>query len=182
LPGSLKDDSITIRKIRGSDAEGIYAAVRESIDELYPWTDWAHEHYSYVEAKEWADFGARLWKRGREYHFVIEDNSTRDILGGCGLGRLDRRNRVGEVGYWVRSGRTGQGIATAAVRLCAKFAFEELGLMRLEFIIDVRNRASCRVVEKSGAEREGILSRRLWMHGSQRDAVSYSITRRDSAV
>ena len=36
------------------------------------------------------------------------------------------------VGYWVRTGQTGRGIATAAVRLVARFAFEELGLLRLE--------------------------------------------------
>jgi len=61
------------------------------------------------------------------------------------------------VGYWVRTGQTGQGIATAAVRRVARFGFEDLGLRRLELLVAVDNLASRRVAEKVGATFEGIL-------------------------
>jgi RimJ/RimL family protein N-acetyltransferase len=64
---------------------------------------------------------------------------------------------VAHVGYWVRTGQTGQGIATAAVRLIARFGFEDLGLQRLELLVAVENLASRRVAEKAGARFEGIL-------------------------
>jgi RimJ/RimL family protein N-acetyltransferase len=75
--------------------------------------------------------------------------------GGC-LDQLDASGTA-NVGYWVRTSRTGQGIATAAVRLVARFGFEDLGLRRLELLIAVHNVASRRVAEKVGATLEGVL-------------------------
>ncbi len=57
-----------------------------------------------------------------------------------------------------RTGQTGQGIATAAVRLIARFGFEDLGLLRLlELLIAADNLASRRVAEKVGATFEGVV-------------------------
>src|SRR5438876_1019870 len=61
------------------------------------------------------------------------------------------------VGYWVRTSQTGQGIATAAVRLIAWFGFEDLGLLRLELLIAADNPASRRIAEKVGATFERVL-------------------------
>lgn len=62
------------------------------------------------------------------------------------------------MGYWVRTSQTRRGIATAAVRLIARFGFEDLGLRRLELLIATDNFASRRVAEKVGARLEGIRS------------------------
>ena len=64
---------------------------------------------------------------------------------------LSRVESDWNVGYWVRTGCTRQGIATATVRLVARLAFEDLDLERLEFVIGVDNVASRRVAEKAGA-------------------------------
>jgi hypothetical protein len=44
-----------------------------------------------------------------------------------------------------------QGVATAAVRLIAQFGFEDLGLLRLELLIDVDDLASRRVADSLSA-------------------------------
>ncbi len=65
--------------------------------------------------------------------------------------------------------------ATRAVRLLARFGFEELGLGRIEIVAAVGNKASQRVAEKAGAHREGVLRRRLCLHDEYHDAVMYSL-------
>jgi RimJ/RimL family protein N-acetyltransferase len=79
------------------------------------------------------------------------------FLGRVGLDQLDGKQSA-NVGYWVRTSQTSQGIATAAVRLIAQFGFEDLGVRQLELHIAADNLASRRVAEKVGATFEGVLS------------------------
>jgi len=79
----------------------------------------------------------------------------------------------------VRSDATGQGIATAAVRLLAQFGFEELHLARIAIVVAVENVASQRVAVKAGALREGILRNGLMHHGKPIDAVGFSLIESD---
>jgi ribosomal-protein-serine acetyltransferase len=84
-------------------------------------------------------------------------------------------HRYANLFYWVRSSRLRQGVASAAVRLLARYAFETVGLQRVEIVVAVGNAASARVAEKVGAVREGILRNRIFLHGSSYDAFSYSL-------
>ena len=50
------------------------------------------------------------------------------------------------VGYWIDEAQAGNGYVPEALVVAARFAFEELGLHRLQVAIIPRNRASRRVV------------------------------------
>ena len=86
-------------------------------------------------------------------------------------------HRFANLGYWVRSSAAGRGVAPAAVRLLADWAFRETDLLRLEIVAAVGNRRSQRVAEKAGAIREGVLRDRLLLHGQPHDVVIYAILR-----
>jgi ribosomal-protein-serine acetyltransferase len=71
------------------------------------------------------------------------------------------------------------GIATVAVRLIARFGFEDLDLQRLELLIAVDNAASRRVAEKVGATFEGVLPAGLRGQGElQSDSYCFALIRR----
>lgn len=91
------------------------------------------------------------------------------------LSRIHPINRCAELGYWVRSGRTGKGIATAAVVQAASIAFQDLGLKRVEMLIAIGNGRSQPVAEKAGAQREGVPRQRLWVGDQIFDAALYSL-------
>ncbi len=86
---------------------------------------------------------------------------------------------MANLGYWVRTARTGRGIATAVVLLLADFGFKELKLNRIEIMVDIENKRSQRVAEKTGAVREGILRNRLIIHNKVRDVVLFSLIPKD---
>jgi RimJ/RimL family protein N-acetyltransferase len=86
-------------------------------------------------------------------------------------------HRFANLGYWVRTSATRQGVATEAVRQVAEFAFGNTDLVRLEIVCAVGNDASQRVAERAGAAREGALRHRLLLHGQPVDAVMYSLVR-----
>jgi RimJ/RimL family protein N-acetyltransferase len=57
----------------------------------------------------------------------------------------------------------------------ARFAFEHLGLIRVEIVIGLGNHASIRVAEKIGAHEEGILLNRMVIGRVISDAKMYSL-------
>lgn len=170
----LKD--ITIRPYRTEDANDLYEAARESVNELLPWMPWCYPGYSRSEAEDWASSRERLFSEGSEYDFAILDSTGR-FLGGCGLNQINRVHLFANLGYWVRTSATGHGSAGAAVQKLAAFAFADTQLIRLEIICAIENTRSQRAAAKAGAIREGVLRNRLLLHGQSHDAVMYALVK-----
>jgi ribosomal-protein-serine acetyltransferase len=165
-----------LRSYAPEDAEALSEAARESAPAAFAWAPWCRADYSLADAAEWIRSRASLAAEGREYAFAIVDADGR-LLGGCGINRIDRLNRLANVGYWVRTSATGRGVASEAVRQLADFAFRRTGLVRLEIVCAVGNERSQRVAARAGAVREGLLRQRLVLHGASVDAVLYSLVR-----
>ena len=70
----------------------------------------------------------------------------------------------------------GQNYIPEAAVVVFRFAFEELGLHRLQVAIIPRNRPSNRVAEKLRLRNEGIAERYLEINGIWEDHVRYAIT------
>jgi RimJ/RimL family protein N-acetyltransferase len=113
------------------------------------------------------------------YEFAIIDPGDESVIGGCGLNHVNIGKGYGNLGYWVRSSRRGQAIAARATRLVARFAFEQVGVVRVEIVVAVHNRASSRTAEKAGARREGVLRNRMVVRDQVYEAVMYSLVPED---
>jgi len=127
------------------------------------------------ESLEWILRSGKRWDEKREFHFGIFDSQTGAFVGGVGLNELKPEHRLANLGYWVRTGWTGRGFATAAASLAAEFGFEELLLDRIEILAALGNKRSQQVAQNLGAHKEGILRNRLVIHGRAHDAVVFSL-------
>ena len=175
----LTSGSVLLRPYRLSDVDAVYEAVRESIAELSPRMYWCRPDYSIEEARTWVESCAEAWERESEYRFAITDSGSGVFLGSCALTLVNREFGVAEIGYYVRTSRTKQGVATAAVSLAIQFGFNRLMLNRMEIVIMVDNAASQRVAEKVGAIREGILRNRIIVREKTYNAVLFSLIPQD---
>jgi [ribosomal protein S5]-alanine N-acetyltransferase len=132
-------------------------------------------------AEDRASFAARCAARERE----------RQLGGGIGFGVFIEDRLAGEItlssiqrgpfqqayiGYWVDEDLAGQGIAGEAVVIVLRYAFEDLGLHRVEIAIVPRNSPSRRVVQKLDLREEGIAVGFLEIDGKWEDHVRYAIT------
>lgn len=83
----------------------------------------------------------------------------------------------GVISYGVGSKYWGQGIATRAVEMTIPIVFEEFpDLERLEGYTDVDNKASLRVLHKTGFQKEGVLKKYfLSKENKALDVVMHSI-------
>lgn len=168
LPGEL----VVLRKYATSDADDLYEAARESVDEVFPYLPWCHPAYRKRDSVNWLKAVQKQWKSGEGYDFAILDPSDQRYLGGCGLG-IDKPHTA-NLGYWMRTSATQKGLATEATRLLREFAFKHLGLARIEIVMAVTNLASRRVAIKAGAHFEGIIRNELHLHDEYLDAYLYS--------
>ena len=82
---------------------------------------------------------------------------------------------VGELGYWVAPGAWGNGYCTAAVRLMARYAFEERRLHKVVAEAYDHNTGSQRVLEKAGFTREGVHREEAFVGGEYRDLLHYGL-------
>jgi RimJ/RimL family protein N-acetyltransferase len=175
----LTEGPLVLRPFCEEDASALYEAVRESISEVSPWLPWCHENYSIEESREFINSRELLSQGGEWYSFGIFAQDGGRVLAGVGINSINRVHQMANLGYWVRSSAAGRGIATGATRLAARFAFEQLGLQRVEIVTAAANIASQRVAEKAGARREGILRNRLLIRGESLDAVLFSLVPED---
>jgi len=167
---------VAIRFYEADDANALQQAARESTREVYPWLPWCHPRHSLDDARSWIGKQAEARTCGTAFEFVIVSQSN-DFLGACGLNHIDETDRRANLGYWVRTSAAGKGVATAAVRALATWAFDNTQLERLEIVAAAGNLRSQRVAEKAGAAREGVARSRLLLHEKFHDAVVYSIVR-----
>ena len=176
---TLQDDVVLLRPYSVDDIEPLYEAARESLVEVGRWLPWCHSQYGRAEAEAWVLGRAKAWSAGQEYSFVIAKLDSGEFLGGCGLNQLEPLARRANLGYWVRTSATGNGYATRAARLLARWGAVHLGLERMEIVAAVGNTGSQRVALKAGATREGVARCRLRANDVQHDAVVFSIIRKD---
>lgn len=178
----LTDGNIVLRPYRKSDVNNLYQAVRESVKEMSVWLPFAHKDYSIKESRDWIKKRPKEWKKGTTYDFCIFNAKDGAIIGGCGFNDIGRENRQANLGYWVRTSQTGQGVAASATLLLAKWGFETLKLTRIEILVATGNARSLRVAEKVGAKREGILRNRLTIRDKVHDGVMHSLIPGDIKV
>ena len=118
----------------------------------------------------------RRWASSTDAEFVIADAAHAEPLGVVSLRIAERDPGLAAVGYWLRPEARGRGAATVAVQLIALWAFNELGVQRLELTTAPENAASQRVAERAGFSREGVLRGLVaTKDNGRRDSVMFSL-------
>jgi len=188
LPTRLAADPpsrTAIRAVRPSDADDLLDLRLRNREFLAPWDPLRPaSFFTRAGQAEWIALQQRAWTDDRGYGFVVLDAEEGDrVVGGINLFNIVRSARQSAgMGYWIDEAAGSRGHATSAVLLAACFAFEHLGLHRLEPAVMPRNARSNRVMEKAGFRREGLAVRYLRIAGVWEDHSLYAMTAEDFAA
>jgi ribosomal-protein-alanine N-acetyltransferase len=117
-------------------------------------------------------------KKG-DYNFVIADKKTGKIMGSCGTGDINSREKRSTVGWWIAKEYWGKGYSLEAVKLLINFCFKKLKLNRLEANIFSYNLRSFNFAKKLGFKLEGIAREKSFKRGKLIDAYSVSLLRKE---
>ncbi len=157
FPEGFETERLFIRSPMPGDGAELFAAIRDSRKELRPWMAWIHNHRMPSDSEESARRGRVefLERSDLRMHLFLKGADT--LIGSSGLHRIDWDVPRFEIGYWLRTGFTGHGYMTEAVKGIAAFAFDELGAKRVEIKCDPANTKSVKVAERCGFRLEGEL-------------------------
>jgi RimJ/RimL family protein N-acetyltransferase len=117
---------------------------------------------------------AILTERAR---FVIE-KKDRTKIGFIGHWFV-QPNRMMEIGYNLIPSERGKGYGTEAAQIMVDYLFLSRDIVRIQAITNVRNKASQRVLEKVGFQREGTIRKSGFVRSEWVDAYLYSILREE---
>ena len=108
------------------------------------------------------------WRTGRALTWAVCESTTGEVLAHLSL-RPAADPDVWDVGFWCRASARGRGVVPDALGAVCRWAFAELGAVRVEWMAAVGNSASRRAAEKAGFVLEGVLRRGLVHRGEHVD-------------
>ncbi len=109
---------------------------------------------------------------------AIIELASGEHVGNIKIGPIQRHHRYADVSYFIgERSRWGRGYATEAIALAVGFAFERLGLHRLQAGIYASNQASGRALERVGFQLEGVLRHKLRLDDHWEDHMIYGLLR-----
>jgi RimJ/RimL family protein N-acetyltransferase len=164
LPVPLRFGAYTLDAARPDDVDAVVAAVADP--DIAQWNNPARRGDATVRerAERWVA-GRTAWTRDH-CSWVVRDADGR-LLGQVSIHSIDTVPGSGEMGYWLTPDARGRGIGAAAVDTASRFAFDLLGLSRLELFHAVVNEASCRLALRCGYLLEGT-ARESFVYGDGR--------------
>lgn len=170
-----RTDEVLIRELAATDVDALFETVSASLPTLSQWLPWAKPGYARSDSAAWIAHCQRTWSAGTGYHLGIFDAASDILHGGIGFSDVNTMRRSANLGYWVADAARGREVAVTAARLAAAWAFEELGLQRIEILVQPENTASLRVAVKLGAVCEGIARNGIIFDGQPHEAIVHSL-------
>lgn len=169
-PPEIRTERLLLRPFRADDVDGVFSFSSDP--------EWGRYlevpmPYSRRDAEEFVA-GAVLPDAGAKLRWAIVHEGRVS-----GFVNLMPSAGAAEIGYGIARPLWGQGLVTEAVAAVLEHGFQALGLARIYAYAVVDNRASWRVMEKLGMQREGFLRRHRTIRGEYVDDVLYSLVRND---
>jgi ribosomal-protein-alanine N-acetyltransferase len=165
---------VRIRAPREADARDFLAAMRDSAGLHYPWVS------SPRTRTGWRHYMRRL-ERDSEMGFLVRRRHDDAICGVINLSAITYDALCSAwISYFGVAGMDGRGYMKEGMTLVSGYAFNELGLHRLEANIQPDNLASIALVKSVGFEYEGLARRFLNIKGKWRDHERWALLSGDN--
>lgn len=152
-----------------------------SRDFLAPWEPvWPADALSRAAFRRRVRLVGAEWREDLGYSWMIFRRGDGALLGGVTLSNVRRGvAQSGSLGYWIGQPHAQRGYMTEALEALLHYAFERVGLHRVEAACLPHNAASQALLCKLGFVEEGHARQYLRINGSWQDHVLYGLLKGD---
>lgn len=166
---------VTLRELRAGDAPALLellatSEVAQFISPPPTTVDGFERFISWAQQEQ---------REGRYVCFAVVPEGMSTAVGIFQVRQLEPQFGTAEWGFALGRAYWGSGIFAASARLVVDFAFETVGVHRLEARAAVANGRGNGALAKIGAVKEGLLRRSFLRHGQYHDQTLWSIVRED---
>lgn len=173
---------VMLRSPHSGDYQAWAELRAESRAFLTPWEPtWSRDDLTRAAFRRRLKHYARDIREDLAYPFFIFRAVDEQLVGGITMSNVRRGvAQTCSIGYWIGRAHARQGHMTAALHALVPFAFDTLGLHRIEAACLPTNEASMGLLIKCGFEREGYARRYLRINGVWQDHVLFALLAEDA--
>jgi RimJ/RimL family protein N-acetyltransferase len=169
----IKAKEFTLRPIKISDAQG-YLECHQDKDARKAFTS-IPENLKEAKLELKKQIAEMNTKSPKSIMFaIIADSDFAGFVNLHDLTEHPRYKHTAVIGYGIHRNYRGRGLATMAVKKVTEYGFKKLKLKRITGMCRTFNKASARVLEKSGYKLEGILRKNKFMNGKYLDDMLWA--------
>ena len=150
----LETKRLILKEIKPKHAEELYNIYSDS--EVMKFYD-VEPLENLDQSRYYLNRFAEGYRNKMSIRWGIELKESGIIIGTCGFYNWAKKACRAEIGYELTKKNWRQGIMTEALRAIVPFAFEKMGLMRIEAYVEPENIGSIRLLNKIGFHEEGVL-------------------------
>lgn len=130
-------------------------------------------------AEDEIKFWGGLFYRRQSIFWAITDAQSDKLIGTIGFNNWNFQNKRAEISYDLIKSHWGKGIMTKVLSNIKLFAFNDMGVHRIEGRTMVDNVASQKLLNKTGFKLEGIQKGYRIIRGEPTDIALYGITKNE---
>lgn len=170
----LTDECVLLRPLLSSDLQYLQVFARNE-PEIWKYSTIGVSNEADLEKYVRLALDGRA--QGKEYPFIVFDKRSGRYAGSTRFYDIQSFHRTLQLGYtWYGKEFQGTGLNKHCKFLLLQFAFETLGMLRVEFRADHTNHRSIAAMKRIGCTEEGVLRKSLQKpDGSRRDSIILSI-------
>lgn len=148
------DADIKLKQLEESDTIEVFRTIDSQRNYLGKWLPFVEFTKEASDTKKFVESVIQAPDDRFEYVFTIRKQQI--FVGLIGFKDTDRLNNKTEIGYWLSEEYQKQGIMTKSVEALCGFAFNELGMNRIQIKCAVGNTPSIKIPQRLGFTFEGI--------------------------
>jgi [ribosomal protein S5]-alanine N-acetyltransferase len=167
----LANSDVTLRELQLSDAQSLYEITGSPEVARYTWPRPASVE-AFQKFISWTQVERAA---GRYIGFAIVPSGETTAAGLFELRQMQPRFFRAELGFLLDPAWWGKGVFVDAARLVLRFAFEVVGVHRIEARSSIDNHRSTAALRKIGARQEGILHGAFVLDGQYIDQQLWAI-------
>lgn len=170
----LENNCVLLRPLQADDCDNLqhFALHQPEI-----WTYSLQKAAGEENLKKYIEFAISARERGVEYPFIVYDKRQNSYAGSTRFYDIQLQHQTLQLGYtWYGKEFQGTGLNKHCKYLLLQFAFEQIGMERVEFRADNNNLRSIAAMKSIGCVVEGVLrSHANKLEGGRRDSIVLSI-------
>jgi len=166
-------DDLELGLLEQRHAEELFALVDQNREYLREWLPWVDNSRSIADTQEFIKSSLEQFASNGSFGTGILYQGK--LAGAIGFHYIDWSNRATSIGYWLAASFQGKGLMTKACRTLVDYAFNELGLNRVEIRCATENTKSRAIPQRLGFKQEGTIRQAEWLYDHYVDLVVYGI-------
>ena len=150
---TINTQRLLLRQFVDSDIENVYKGLSDPEIIKY----YGVSYKTLEETKAQMQFFADLEKERTGIWWAICSLDNKTFYGAGGLNSLNKEHKKAEIGFWLLTNFWGQGIMTEAMPKICNYGFDNLGLHRIEGLVETDNLNCKNAMKKLDFMHEGTM-------------------------